>query len=95
VGRPRRITDGHLAAIEVLLDRQTRTWTTPQVATWLRQEYGVGVPPGHLSRLLHQRGYRWKRTRRSLVHKRRDPDLHATKQVEVEALKKAGPSGSD
>jgi transposase len=93
-GRPRRITDDHLAAVETLLDTQTRTWTTPQVAAWLAREHGVAVHPGHLSRLLHQRGYRWKRTRRSLVHKRRDPDLHAAKAADLEALKKAGPSGS-
>jgi transposase len=94
-GRPRRITNEHLAAVETLLATQTRTWTTPQVATWLAQEHGVAVHPGHLSRLLHRRGFRWKRTRRSLVHKRRDPDLHAAKAAELEALKKAGPGGSD
>ena len=94
-GRPRRITDAHLAAMEALLDTQTRTWTTPQVAAWLEREQGVRVHPGHLSRLLHQRGYRWKRTRRSLVHKRRDPDLQTAKRAELEALKKAGPSRSD
>lgn len=92
-GRPRRITDAHLLAVEALLDAQTRTWTTPQVAAWLAREHDVPVHPGHLSRLLHQRGYRWKRTRRSLVHKRRDPDLHAAKAAELEGLKKAGPGG--
>lgn len=94
-GRPRRVSDAHLAALEALLDTQTRTWTTPQVAAWLEREQGVRVHLGHLSRLLHQRGYRWKRTRRSLVHKQRDPDLHAAKRAELEALKKAGPDGGD
>jgi transposase len=89
-GRPRRVTDAHLDALTALLDTTERTWTTRQLVDWLGIEQGVRVHPLHLSRLLHRRGYHWKRTRRSLVHKRRDPDLQAAKRAELEALKKAG-----
>jgi transposase len=94
-GRPRRITDAHLAAVGALLDTSKRTWTTRQLLDWLLTEHGVGVHPTHFSRLLHRCDYRWKRTRRSLVHKRGDPDLQAAKRAELEVLKKAGPSGGD
>ena len=74
-GRPRRVTDAHLDALTALLDTTERAWTTRQLADWLARELGVRVHPLHLSRLLHRCGYRWKRTRRSLAHLRRDPDL--------------------
>jgi transposase len=92
-GRPRRVTDAQLDALTALLDRTERAWTTRQLVDWLGRAHGVRVHPLHLSRLLHRRGYRWKRTRRSLVHLRRDPDLQAAKQAELEALKKSGTWG--
>jgi transposase len=92
-GRPRHITDAHLDALTSLLDTTERAWTTRQLADWVASEHGVRVHPLHLSRLLHRRGYRWKRTRRSLVHLRHDPDLQVAKQAELEALKKSGTWG--
>jgi transposase len=92
-GRPRRVTDAHLDAVTALLDTTERAWTTRQLVDWLASEQGVRVHPLHLSRLLHRRGYRWKRTRRSLAHLRRDPDLQVAKRAELEALKKSGTWG--
>lgn len=92
-GRPRRVTDAQLDALTALLDTTARAWTTRQLVDWLAREQGVRVHPLHLSRLLHRRGYCWKRTRRSLVHQRRDPDLQAAKRAELEALKKSGTWG--
>jgi transposase len=94
-GRPRRVTDAHLTALETLLDTTTRSWTTPQLVDWLQAEHGIRVHPTYLSRLLHRRRFRWKRTRRALDHKRRDPDLQAAKRAELEVLKKSGAGGVD
>src|SRR5256714_7164491 len=68
-GRPARVTAAHLEALERLLDDTERTWTVPQLVAWLDREHQVRVHPDHLRRLLHRRGFRWKRTKRSLHHK--------------------------
>jgi len=83
-GRPRRLTDAHLTALEALLDGSIRSWTTPQLADWLVQEHGVPVHPDHLSQQLQRRGFAWKRTKRSVAHKRKDADLYDAKAGEIE-----------
>ncbi len=76
-----------------------REWLLPALApgttivlenlvAWLAQEHGVTVHPDHLRRLLHDRGFGWKRTVSSVAHKRRDPAGYAAKVVELDALKK-------
>ncbi len=87
-GRPPRATAVHLDALAALLDAGGRTWTTPQLAAWLEREHGVRVHPDHLSRLLHGRGFGWKRTVASVAHKRRDPAAYAAKVAELDSLKK-------
>lgn len=86
-GRPRRLTEERLTALATLLDHSERTWTTPQLATWLEQEHQVRVHPDYLSQVLHQRRFAWKRTKRSVAHKRKDPDLYDAKVAEIEVLK--------
>src|SRR5215217_8436569 len=80
-GRPPRVTEAHLRALEALLDAGGRTWTTRQVVAWLAREHGVRVHPDHLSVLLHRRRFGWKRTVTSVAHKRRDPDGYDAKVV--------------
>lgn len=87
-GRPPRVTAAHLDALETLLDAGGRTWTTPQLATWLEREHGVRVHPDHLSVLLHRRRFGWKRTVTSVAHKRRDPAGYDAKVTELAAFKK-------
>ena len=87
-GRPPRVTEDHLRAVEALLDAGGRTWTTRQVVDWLDREHGVRVHPDHLSRLLHARRFGWQRTVTSVAHKRRDPDAYDAKVVELDGLKK-------
>jgi transposase len=86
-GAPRRLTDEHLTALEHLIDQTDRTWTTPQLAAWLEREHQVRVHPDYLSQVLHQRRFTWKRTKRSVAHKRKDPDLYDAKVSELEVLK--------
>jgi len=88
-----KVTEEMLSALERRIDESDRTWTTPQLAQWLFDQFKVGVHPDHLARLLHKRRFRWKRTKRSVAHKRKDPDLQAAKEAELEVLKKSGPQG--
>ncbi len=88
-GRPATLTEEVLAAVEQRLDADAaagRTWTTPQMAAWLRDEYGVRITPGWLSDRLKARRFRWQRTQQSVRHKQRAPDLHAAKAAEREVL---------
>jgi len=87
-GRPPTITATHLDALETVLDAGGRTWTMPQLVAWLVQEHGVTVHPDHLRRLLHDRGFGWKRTVSSVAHKRRDPDGYTATVAELDTLKK-------
>lgn len=87
-GRPRVVTAAHLEALETLVDAGDRTWTTPQLVAWLDHTHGVRVHPDHLSRLLHNRRFGWKRTMTSVAHKRRDDAAYAAKVAELNALKK-------
>jgi transposase len=87
-GRPPRIQVADLEAVE--LDETDRTWTAPQLVAWLEAERGVSVCRDHLGRLLRRRGFRWKRTKQSVAHKRKDPKLFQIAEQELAALKKSG-----
>lgn len=89
-GRPSRIRVADLEAVEQLLDETDRTWTAPQLVAWLEAERGVSLCRDHLGRLLRRRGFRWKRTKQSVAHKRKDPNLFQTAERELAALKKPG-----
>jgi transposase len=88
-GRPPTVTRTDLDALAVLLDESAavgRTWTLPQAAQWLTTERGVTVSTGRLSVLLKQRRFRWKRTKRSVRHKRKDPDRQRQAEVDLASL---------
>lgn len=87
-GRPPRVAEADLLAVEALLDAGGRTWTTRQLVAWLAEERGVAVHPDHLRRLLRRRRFGWKRTVPSVAHKRRDPAAYAAKVAELDGLKK-------
>jgi transposase len=86
-GPKRRLTDEHLTALEAVIDQTDRTWTTPPLAAWLEQEQQVRVHPDYLSRVLHRRRFSWKRTQRSVAHKRKDPDRYDAKAAELAVFK--------
>ena len=75
-GRPPRLTEADLLALEERLDADAttgaRTWTVGQAAGWLAEERGVAVTPAHLGEVLRRRGFRWKRTKRATTHKQGD-----------------------
>ena len=88
-GRPATLTTADLEAVEALLDQAAtkgETWTTPRLATWLAETRGVRINAEYLGARLRARQFRWKRTKRSVRHKRKDPDLQARKEAELEVL---------
>lgn len=86
-GRIPRLTEAHLTALENLIDTTERTWTTPQLVAWLGEAHQVRVHPDHLSRVLHRRRFAWKRTKRSVAHKRKDADGYEAKVAALAVLK--------
>lgn len=87
-GRPPRVSEADLQAVEALLDAADRTWTLRQLVGWLAVERRVSIHPEHLRRLLRARRFGWKRTVTSVAHQRRDPDGYDAKVAELEGLKK-------
>ena len=88
-GRPPTLTEAHLAAVEAHLDaaaRRGETWTSPRLATWLAETHRVRVNHEYLGAQLRRRKFRWKRTKRSVAHKRKAPDLQAQAEAAVEVL---------
>lgn len=91
-GRPPRLRPEHLAALEAERDRaaaggpDARTWTVPQLGAWLDEQYHVHISGPRLSVLLKERHFRWKRTKRSVRHHQRDPELQAAKAADLETL---------
>lgn len=95
-GRPPRLTDADLAAVEARLDEDARTgartWTLPQLAAWLAEERGVAVSPDRLGVRLKRRGFRWKRTKRATAHKQADPDRQEEAVADLALLPFCGAS---
>lgn len=88
-GRTPRASAADLAALGTLLDEAAtsgQTWTAPQLAAWLARERGVQLSTSRLRVLLREHEFRWKRTKRSLRHLRKDPDLQAAKEADLELL---------
>jgi transposase len=79
----------HIRALEQRLDEDAqgvRTWTAPQLLEWLAQTYQVKISRGHLSRVLNRRKFRYKRTKRSVQHKKSNPQIQAAKEADLETL---------
>ena len=88
-GRPPTLTAGVLAAVEALLDRAAaggEAWTVPRVVEWLETEHRLTVSAGRLGVVLNRRGFRWKRTKRTVQHKA-DPALQERAKADLEVLR--------
>ncbi|MFI0976392.1 helix-turn-helix domain-containing protein [Streptomyces sp. NPDC021093] len=91
-GRPPRWGREDLDAPEDMLDgaaARGEIWTLPTLAEWLHRERGVVLDSSWLSVLLHQDGFRWKRTRDSIRHQA-DPSLQAAAWARLEGLRLCG-----
>ena len=88
-GRSPTVTEEHLLALGKLLDESATkgiTWTSPQMVRWLWETFKVRISAGRLCALLAARDFRWKRTKSSVEHKRKDPALQARKKADLEIL---------
>lgn len=89
-GRPPKLTEAVLTALEARLDEDAatgaRTWTLPQAAAWLAEEHAVHVHPGYLGEVLTRRKFRWKRTKRSSRHQQTDEDRQDRKEADLALL---------
>ena len=88
-GRPPKLTEAHLVALERLLDeaaaRGERSWSAPHLARWLAETQGVRVRPSYLAQRLRRRRFRWKRTKRTVQHKA-DPDRQEQARADLAVL---------
>jgi putative transposase len=89
-GRPPKLTEAVLTALEARLDNDaangTRTWTLPQLAAWLAEEHGVVVNAAYLGEVLKRRDFRRKRTKRSSRHRQTDDDRQDRKAADLALL---------
>jgi transposase len=89
VGRPSRLTPAIREAVRQELEKGDRTWTAPQLAEWVEQQFGVRVSAAHLRRFRRRWQLSYKRTARSVRHKQK-PEEVAAKKEELETLEKRG-----
>jgi putative transposase len=95
-GRPPALSAADWAALLERLDAGAtgeRTWTLRQLVDWLATERGVTISAARLGRHLHQRRFRWKRTKRSLQHKA-DADTQADKAADLGTLQAFAQEGA-
>jgi transposase len=88
-GQQSQLTPAREEAIRAELRRDARTWTAAQLATWVTEQFGVGLSPAQLGRRLNRAGIGYKRVSRSLKHKQ-DPNAVAAAQKEIAAQEKRG-----
>lgn len=88
-GQPSSLTPAMEEAIRQELRQQERTWNAPQLAEWVAERFGVRLTPDYLSRRLKRARIAYKRTGRSLKHKRK-PEEVEQKASEMAAHEKRG-----
>jgi putative transposase len=88
-GQHSSLTPAMEEAIRKELRQQERTWTAAQLADWVAEHFGVRLTPDHLSRRLKRARIAYKRTGRSLKHKRK-PEEVEPKAAQMAAHEKRG-----
>lgn len=93
-GRPAKVDEHYRQVLRTTIESPPRDvglpfnrWTLPRLGIYMDKKTGVTVSVGHMSRLLRQLGYVYKRPRHDLSHKR-DHKLYELKKRELEELKK-------
>jgi len=89
-GQHSSLTPAMEEAIRQELRQQGRAWTAPQLADWVAERFRVRLTPDHLSRRLKRARIAYKRTGRSLKHKRK-PEEVEQKATQMAAHEKRGP----
>jgi transposase len=89
LGQRSALTPAMEAAIRQALRQQERTWTAAQLADWVAERFAVRFTPDHLARRMKRARITYKRTGRSLKHKRK-PEEVELKAVEIAGHEKRG-----
>ena len=83
-----------LEHVKAWLQQGQRTWSAPQIAQQVEDNFGIRRSPAQWRRLLRRERLSYKRTRRTLSHKQKPQEV-AKKQADLETLKKGAlPTGS-
>lgn len=91
-GKHSALTPSMLESVRAELATGERTWTAPQLADWIDEQYGLRLSTDRIRLHLKRAKLSWQRTSRSLKHKQ-DPDEVADSQAALDALQKKGPRG--
>jgi transposase len=89
LGQQSSLTPAMEEAIRQELRQTERTCTAAQLADWVAERFDVRLTPDHLSRRLKRARIAYKRTGRSLKHKRKIEEAE-TKNAEMAAQEKRG-----
>jgi transposase len=72
-GKTSALTPSILSAVQDEIRRGERIWTAEQIASWVAEHHGVRLSADRLRVHLHRAGLSYKRTSRSLRHKKSTP----------------------
>jgi transposase len=89
-GKQSRLTAAMLDALRSEIITSQRTWTAPQLADWLADQYGLRLSPGRRRVHLKRAKLSYQRTSRSLKHKQQ-PDAVAAGAARLDNLEKKVP----
>lgn len=86
-GKSSELTPAMMEALIGHIRASQQTWTAPQLAAWVAEQYQVHLSPGRLRVHLKRADLSYKRTSRSLKHKQKTEEV-AAKEVSLETLQK-------
>ena len=89
LGQRSALTPALEETIRQELRQSERTWTAAQLADWVAERFAVRFTPDHLARRLKRARITYKRTGRSLKHKRK-PEEVEQQAVEIAGHEKRG-----
>lgn len=89
VGQKSAIGPEILQQVEQWLEKDNHTYSSPQIAQKVEEQFGIRRSKYQWCRLLRRTGHTYKRTHRNLHHKQK-PEEVARKRADLETLEKGG-----
>lgn len=91
-GKASALTPSMKAALYAEIEKGERTWTAPQMAEWLHEQFGLSLSPQRVVIHMRREGLAYKRTSRSLNHKQ-DAEQVAARKATLDLLKRGPKAG--
>lgn len=88
-GKVSAFTPEMIAALRQEIEEGKRTWSAPQMADWVDENFGVRLSPARIAIHMKRAGLVYKRTNRTLKHKQKAEEVSAKRTTL--ALLKGGP----